>query len=67
MAVYHGERLGANSVHTGVVTGSGLRRSRAGDHRCRTIEIQADPHAITGADPVIHELGQALEAINSPH
>lgn len=45
-------------------TGWSIRKFVKTARRYRTIEIQAGPQTITAADPVPHELREALEAIN---
>jgi hypothetical protein len=47
-------------------TGWSIRKFVKTARRYRTIEIQADDHVITAADPVPADLRQALDAINNP-
>jgi len=45
-------------------TGSSIRKFVKTARRYRIIQIQAGPHTITAADPILEELRQAFEAIN---
>jgi hypothetical protein len=46
-------------------SGWSIRRFVKTARRYRTIQIQAGPHAITAAAPILDDLRQALNAINS--
>jgi hypothetical protein len=46
-------------------TGWSIRKFVKTARRYHTIQIQADPHVITAADPLPGDLRQALETINS--
>jgi hypothetical protein len=74
--VYHRKRDSIEAHHTIVFaalavsrwiedrTGWSIRRFVRTARRYRTIEIQAGPHTIAAADPVLGDLRQALEAIS---
>jgi transposase len=48
-------------------TGWSIRKFVRTARRYRTIDIQADEHTITAADPLPADLSEALTAINGTH